>query len=265
MSLAHTKHAGSAPAPSPCLACRWTGHVAPGTWGCLHSHCEYKTSYLIQTLCIKRVPRHSRGPHPLSHHPEVMPSVAQTYDSPGVTQRWGDPGWKCRSPSRLWDYPCFLSSQALEWGWAGAGQWEEVCLGTALLLLLQPCPRGVQSVLCFPWPTGLVACGCEPPGTPGIFSHKGFWNHRGGHCPPSASPAVFSAREGKDGMKGREPQTRPGHLKPTLFSGPVSDFGQGQASWTNGSFVSPPEAWTPNCFVLFSLSTEHPTPWQAPR
>lgn len=59
-------------------------------------------------------------------------------------------------------------------------------------------------------------------------------------------------------MKGREPWTRPAHLNPTLFSGPASDFGQGRASWPSGSFVSPTVPWTPDRFVLFSLSTAYP-------
>lgn len=191
-----------------------------------------------------------------------MPSAAGR-DSPGVTQRWSDPRWECGSPRWLRDCPCFFSSQAQEWGWAAGTVWvwgvrvsvrkpprTALLLPPTLALLDVPssASTGAQAQ---------AACGCEPLESPQIFSTRDSGTTEAATLPLSLpSPILCSGRQ--DGMKGHDPQTRPAHLTPTLFSGPASDFGQGRASWPNGSFVSPTVLWTPDCFVLFSLSTEHP-------
>lgn len=140
-------------------------------------------------------------------------------------------------------------------GLGGAGQREEAPC-TVLLLPPTLAPLDVPSSDS----TGAqaqAACGYEPLESPRIFSTRDSGTTEVATLPLSLPrPVLCSGRQ--DGMKGHDPQTRPAHLTPTLFSGPASDFGQGRASWPNGSFVSPTVPWTPDCSVLSSLSTEHP-------
>ena len=142
------------------------------------------------------------------------------------------------------------------------------CMG--FLLLLQPCCTG-HSVLCFCWYTGpgsvcvcVCVCVCVwrlPGSSPQGVLEPSRWS-----LSPLSLPGSLFYSRGQDGTKDHEPQTWPAHLNPTLGSGPASDLGQGRASWVfclfhygpNGSFVSSTMPWTPDCFSLFSLSTEHP-------